>query len=282
MPSISELTMYPIKSCAGITLTEAVMTASGLSYAGVFDREWMLVDGSGLFLTQREYPRMACLRITIAGDTLRVDTDAMATLSISLKANANAQKITVQIWETEVIADDAGEEAAIWFSQALGTRCRLVRFSPQAQRYANTKWTGDTLAPTRFADGYPLLLIAQASLEDLNRRAIAQGRQAVPMNRFRPNIVIDGVEAFEEDYAASYLLQNGIQLRPVKPCPRCPIPAVDQLTGEVGASPVDILQSYRANPIVDGEITFGMNVILEQGAGLVLRIGDEVEMPIAF
>ncbi|MBK1890090.1 MOSC N-terminal beta barrel domain-containing protein [Undibacterium sp. 14-3-2] len=282
MPSISELTMYPIKSCAGITLTEAVMTASGLSYAGVFDREWMLVDGSGLFLTQREYPRMACLRITIAGDTLRVDTDTMATLSISLKANANAQKITVQIWETEVIADDAGEEAAIWFSQALGTRCRLVRFSPQAQRYANTKWTGDTLAPTRFADGYPLLLIAQASLEDLNRRAIAQGRQAVPMNRFRPNIVIDGVEAFEEDYAASYLLQNGVQLRPVKPCPRCPIPAVDQLTGEVGASPVDILQSYRANPIVDGEITFGMNVILEQGAGLVLRIGDEVEMPIAF
>jgi uncharacterized protein YcbX len=125
-------------------------------------------------------------------------------------------------------------------------------------------------------------LIAQASLDDLNRRAIAQGRQAVPMNRFRPNIVIDGVEAFEEDYAASYLLQNGIQLRPVKPCPRCPIPAVDQLTGEVGASPVDILQSYRANPIVDGEITFGMNVILEQGAGLVLRVGDEVEMPIAF
>lgn len=282
MPSISELTMYPIKSCAGIALTEAVITASGLSYAGVCDREWMLVDGSGLFLTQREYPRMACLRITIAGDTLRVDTDAMATLSISLKANADAQKITVQIWETEVIADDAGEEAAIWFSQALGTRCRLVRFSPQAQRYANTKWTGDTLAPTRFADGYPLLLIAQASLEDLNRRAIAQGRQAVPMNRFRPNIVIDGVEAFEEDYAASYLLQNGVQLRPVKPCPRCPIPAVDQLTGEVGASPVDILQSYRANPIVDGEITFGMNVILEQGAGLVLRVGDEVEMPIAF
>ncbi|MBC3928879.1 MOSC domain-containing protein [Undibacterium sp. CY21W] len=282
MPSISELTMYPIKSCAGIALTEAVITASGLSYAGVCDREWMLVDESGLFLTQREYPRMACLRITIAGDTLRVDTDAMATLSILLKANADAQKITVQIWETEVIADDAGEEAAIWFSQALGTRCRLVRFSPQAQRYANTKWTGDTLAPTRFADGYPLLLIAQASLEDLNRRAIAQGRQAVPMNRFRPNIVIDGVEAFEEDYAASYLLKNGIQLRPVKPCPRCPIPAVDQLTGEVGASPVDILQSYRANPIVDGEITFGMNVILEQGAGLVLRVGDEVEMPIAF
>ena len=282
MPSISELTMYPIKSCAGIALTEAVITASGLSYGGVSDREWMLVDESSLFLTQREYPRMACLRITIAGDTLRVDTDAMATLSISLKANADAQKITVQIWETEVIADDAGEEAATWFSQALGTRCRLVRFSPQAQRYANTKWTGDTLAPTRFADGYPLLLIAQASLEDLNRRAIAQGRQAVPMNRFRPNIVIDGVEAFEEDYAASYLLQNGIQLRPVKPCPRCPIPAVDQLTGEVGASPVDILQSYRANPIVDGEITFGMNVILDQGAGLVVRVGDKVDMPIAF
>lgn len=282
MPSISELTIYPIKSCAGITLTEAVMTASGLSYAGVCDREWMLVDGSGLFLTQREYPRMACLRLTITHDTLRVDTDAMEALSISLRTNTEAKKISVQIWETEVIADDAGEEAAIWFSKVLGTTCRLVRFSSQAQRYANTKWTGDTLAPTRFADGYPLLLIAQASLDDLNRRAIAQGRQAVPMNRFRPNIVIDGVEAFEEDYAASYLLDNGIQLRPVKPCPRCPIPAVDQLTGEIGESPLDILQSYRANPIVDGEITFGMNVILDQGTGLVVRIGDEVDMPIAF
>jgi len=282
MPSITELTIYPVKSCAGIALTEAVITASGLSYGGVCDREWMLVDGNGLFLTQREYPRMACLRITITTDALQVNTDKMETLSIPLTVNATAQQIKVQVWDTEISADDAGEEAANWFSQALGTTCRLVRFSPHAQRYANAKWTGDTLAPTRFADGYPMLLIAQASLDDLNRRALAQGREALPMNRFRPNIVIDGVAAFEEDYAASYLLDNGVQLRPVKPCPRCPIPAIDQVTGEIGESPLDILQSYRANPIVDGEITFGMNVILEQGAGLMVRVGDEIDMPIAF
>lgn len=282
MPSITELTIYPVKSCAGIALTEAVITASGLSYGGVCDREWMLVDDKGLFLTQREYPRMACLRITITTDALQVNTDKMETLSIPLTVNATAQQIKVQVWDTEISADDAGEEAANWFSQALGTTCRLVRFSPHAQRYANAKWTGDTLAPTRFADGYPMLLIAQASLDDLNRRALAQGREALPMNRFRPNIVIDGVAAFEEDYAASYLLDNGVQLRPVKPCPRCPIPAIDQVTGEIGESPLDILQSYRANPIVDGEITFGMNVILEQGAGLMVRVGDEIDMPIAF
>lgn len=282
MPSITELTIYPVKSCAGIALTEAVITASGLSYGGVCDREWMLVDGNGLFLTQREYPRMACLRISVTADALQVDTDNLETLSIPLTANATAQHIKVQVWDTELIADDAGEEAANWFSKALSTTCRLVRFSPHAQRYANAKWTGDTLAPTRFADGYPMLLIAQASLDDLNHRAIAQGREALTMNRFRPNIVIDGVEAFEEDYAASYLLDNGVQLRPVKPCPRCPIPAIDQFTGEVGASPLDILQSYRANPIVDGEITFGMNVVLDHGDGLVVRVGDEVDMPIAF
>jgi len=282
MPIISELTIYPIKSCAGIALSTAVVTQAGLTYGGVHDREWMLVGTDGLFLSQRELPGMARLRVSVKADALCVDTDGKATLYIPLQRDVRAMQTRVKVWDVELSADDAGDEAANWFSSALNTTCRLVRFSTEAKRFANTKWTGDTLAPTRFADGYPMLLIAQASLDDLNRRAIAQGRHAVPMNRFRPNIVLAGIDAFEEDYAESYLLQNGIQLRPVKPCPRCPIPAVDQVTGEVGDNPVDILQSYRANPIVDGEITFGMNVILIQGAGKQVQIGDEVDMPIAF
>ncbi len=285
MPNITDLTIYPIKSCAGISLSEATVTATGLSVSGVHDREWMLVDLQGQFISQREYPQMARIRCTIAADSLRVDFDEMPSLLLPLARNthtASEKAIPVVIWEFALHADDAGEAAAAWFSQVLGKSCRLVRFSEQAQRFANTKWTGDKLVPTRFSDGYPLLLVSQASLDDLNQKAIAQGRTPVPMNRFRPNIVLDGIEAFEEDYAETYSIGDGIQLRPVKPCPRCPMPAVDQATGEVGPNPVDILQSYRANPIVDGEITFGMNVIVENGIGHILTVGDEVEIAIAF
>ena len=283
MPKITELTIYPIKSCAGISVSEATVTATGLCVGGVHDREWMLVDVHGQFISQRQFPRMARIRCTINALHLKVDTVGMESLFLPLSRNSNTTKnIPVVIWEFALNADDVGDHAAAWFSQALGTACRLVRFSEQAQRFANTKCTGTSLVPTRFSDGYPLLLISQASLDDLNQKAVNQGHSGVPMNRFRPNIVLDGIEAFEEDYAASFELGNQIQLRPVKPCPRCPMPAVNQTSGEVGFNPVDILQTYRANPIVDGEITFGMNVILERGAGETMRVGDKVEIAIAF
>jgi len=285
MPTITDLTIYPIKSCAGLSVSKATVTATGLSVGGVHDREWMLVDLQGQFISQREYPQMARIRCTITADNLCVNYDDMPSLSLPLVRqadNKSEKSIPVVIWEFALHADDAGDAAATWFSQALGKSCRLVRFSEQAQRFANTKWTGDKLVPTRFSDGYPLLLVSQASLDDLNQKAAAQGRAPVPMDRFRPNIVLDGIEAFEEDYAETYGIGDEIQLRPVKPCPRCPMPAVDQATGEVGPNPVDILQSYRANPIVDGEITFGMNVIVEKGTGHRLSVGDDVEIAIAF
>ncbi|MFZ6862907.1 MOSC domain-containing protein [Undibacterium sp. Ji67W] len=285
MPTITDLTIYPIKSCAGISVSQAIVTAAGLCVDGVHDREWMLVDLQGQFLSQREYPLMARICCTITAENLYVNYDDMPRLVLPLirQPDNNSEKsIPVVIWEFALNADDAGDTAAVWFSQVLGKSCRLVRFSEHAQRFANTKWTGDKLVPTRFSDGYPMLLVSQASLDDLNKKAIAQGRTQVPMNRFRANIVLDGIEAFEEDYAETYSIGDEIQLRPVKPCPRCPMPAVDQKTGEVGPNPVDILQSYRANPIVDGEITFGMNVIVENGIGHRLSVGDEVEIAIAF
>ncbi|MFZ6692788.1 MOSC domain-containing protein [Undibacterium sp. SXout20W] len=283
MPSISELTIYPIKSCAGIAVSQATVTEAGLRFNGVHDREWMLVDLQGQFISQREFPLMARVQCTITNQHLQVDFDGMTSLLLAINNSATPlNNIPVVIWDFALNADDAGDVAAAWFSQVLGTACRLVRFSAHVQRFANTEWTGATLAPTRFSDGYPLLLISEASLEDLNQKAVNQGRSAVPMNRFRPNIVIDGIDAFEEDYAASFDVSNRLQLRPVKPCPRCPMPAVDQKTGIVGANPVDILQPYRANPIVDGEITFGMNVIVDSGAGATIAIGDEVQISIAF
>ena len=282
MPTITDLTIYPIKSCAGIALSQAMVNEAGLSSGGVHDREWMLVDANWQFLTQREYPRMATIRPEITLTALLIHAPGQSVLSLSLQAQNRSADVQVTIWEENFPAQDCGDDAAAWFSKVLGLACRLVRFSSDAQRLSNSKWTGDIAAPNRFSDGYPILLTATASLEDLNQRLHGEGRSAVPMNRFRPNVVLKGMEAFEEDYAESFSIGDDIQLRPVKPCPRCPMPAVDQVTGEVGPNPVDILQAYRANPVVDGGITFGMNLIVAEGAGKVLRVGDDVDMQIAF
>ncbi len=280
MPSIQALSIYPIKSCAGIALEHAILKETGLSFEGIRDREWMLVDHQGQFLTQREHPGMARLRPEITADGLIVHAPGMS--SLILQAQEDSKAMTVTIWEESYPALDCGTAMAAWFSTALGTPCRLVRSIPQMGRYASQKWIGEKKVPTLFSDGYPILLTAIAALDDLNQRLQQQGRDALPMNRFRPNIVLDGIEAFEEDYAASFETDSGIQLRPVKPCPRCPIPSIDQLTGERGPDPLDILATYRANPLVDGGITFGMNLIVEQGLDQILRVGDAVNMHIAF
>ncbi|MBI3285206.1 MAG: MOSC N-terminal beta barrel domain-containing protein [Burkholderiales bacterium] len=282
MPTIAELNIYPIKSCAGIALQSATLTAAGLSYLGVHDREWMLVDEAGHFLSQRSCPALARLRPALLPGALVLNAPGLAPLALPLAWPEHIVTRTVQVWDDSVQAHDCGDAAANWCSSAAGVACRLVRFAPQAQRLIENKWTAGAAVPTRFSDAYPMLLIAAASLDDLNRRLQAQGQDAVPMNRFRPNIVLDGVAAYEEDYAEFFDIGDQIRLRPVKPCARCTIPAVDQLSGMPGFNPLDILQAYRANPLLDGGICFGMNAILERGAGLGLRIGAQAEMQIAF
>ncbi|MBV8667489.1 MAG: MOSC N-terminal beta barrel domain-containing protein [Burkholderiaceae bacterium] len=282
MPVLTELSLYPIKSCTGISLPRAVVTPFGLMSAGIRDREWMLVDANGQFLTQRECPAMARVVPQLRGDTLEVHAPDMAPLAISIAAlPENSPASTVAIWDDTVTAYDCPESVSTWFSRALGTACRLVRCPPQSARAANVKWTGGSEVRTLFADGFPMLLISQASLADLNHRLTAQGRAALAMNRFRPNLVIDGVEAFEEDYAATLRIGDAL-LRPAKPCPRCPIPSIDQATGLVGPDPLDILQTYRANPLLDGAVTFGMNVYLLDGAGTMLEVGQECAVELAF
>jgi uncharacterized protein YcbX len=148
-------------------------------------------------------------------------------------------------------------------------------------RPTSTSWTGGVPARTRFADAYPLLLIGAASLADLNARLGAACRAPLPMNRFRPNLVVDGIEAFEEDYAES--LQAGAAvIKPVKPCARCPIPSIDQASGIRGPDPLDILQGYRARPQLDGAACFGMNCIVTAGAGSTLHVGQELGVTLAF
>ena len=281
MATITELVLYPIKSCAGISVQEAEFGISGLRADGVHDREWMLVTHDGLFLTQREYPRMALVQPRVDGDALEVRAPGMPPLRLPLAHDAAANNMSVQIWDHSVDAADCGDVAASWFADAIGGPCRLVRFRPDVHRPTSTKWTGGAPAETRFADGYPILLIGQASLDDLNARLQAAGRSPLPMNRFRPNVVVDGLEAFEEDYVESFAA-DGLALRPVKPCARCPIPAIDQATGIPGPDPLDILQSYRVNPRVDGGICMGMNCIVSEGAGGRLRVGQELEVALAF
>ena len=280
MPTITALIIYPIKSCAGITLREATLTSAGLRTQLANDREWMVVDLAGQFLTQRQIPQMALIVPHLHPQGLRLTAPGMSALDIPFILPVWTPTL-VRVWDDDVIAQDCGEVAAEWFSIALGVPCRLVRFDPDSQRMASKKWTGGRAVPTRFSDGYPILLTSQASLDDLNQKLRAQGRDALPMNRFRPNIVIDGVEAFEEDYAET-LSTAKIRLQPVKPCPRCPIPSIDQATGKPGPDPLDILQSYRINPKVDGGITFGMNTILLEGEGEIMRVGEEIDMALAF
>ncbi|OGB27750.1 MAG: Fe-S protein [Burkholderiales bacterium RIFCSPLOWO2_02_FULL_57_36] len=283
MPILTELNLYPIKSCGGIALREATMTAAGLMSQHIYDREWMVVDSTGRFITQREHIKMALIKPCINADTLELRAPGMLRLQIPLDLPDpdTAPTLDVHVWDDTVTAYDCDEITARWFSNALGISCRLVRFHPDAKRVANPKWATGVETPMLFADGYPMLVISEASLADLNEKLTAQGREALPMNRFRPNIVIGDSGAFDEDYAESIRIGDAI-LKPVKPCTRCPIPSVDQATGQIGPDPLDILQSYRADPRLDGAITFGMNAILLAGEGQTVRVGQDVNIEIAF
>ena len=283
MAILSELILYPVKSCAGISVREATLTRAGLSVDAVYDREWMVVGEDRQFLTQREYPRMALISPRIKSETLELRAPGMLRLEIplGLPDPATEKSIEVKLWDDTWLAYDCDDTTATWFSKALGVACRLVRFHPSVTRVASAKWTGGVQAPTLFSDGYPLLVIGSASLADLNGKLAAAGREALPMNRFRPNLVIDGIDAFEEDYADQFTLGEA-HLKPVKPCPRCPIPSVDQGTGVPGPDPLDILRTYRAKPALDGAICFGMNCIVTQGDGTRLHVGQAVTMTLAF
>jgi uncharacterized protein YcbX len=283
MPILTELYLYPIKSCAGVALREATLTTAGLTSENVYDREWMVVDVQGKFMAQRDYPRMALITPRIKAETLELRAPGMLRIEIplGLPHPDNEKTVDVRVWNDTVKAYDCDETTAAWFSGFLGVPCRLVRFHADARRFSSTEWTGGLEAPTLFSDGYPLLVISDASLADLNSRLAAQGRDALPMNRFRPNLVISGIGAFEEDYAESLKIGD-VTLKPVKPCPRCSMPSIDQALGEFGPDPLDILRTYRTSDRLNGGIAFGMNTVVMAGEGAILKAGQEIEIHLAF
>lgn len=273
MATIAGLYLYPIKSCGGIALQDAVLGACGLETHGISDREWMVVDEGGVFVTQRECPALARTKVSMDGLALGVSAPDLPALRIPLEDRPRqGERTAVTIWQDRVFAIDAGDEPANWFSRLLDRPVRLVRFDDREARLSNKTWTKGLEARTRFSDGYSMLLISRASLVDLNSRWCGDGKPPLPMDRFRPNLVIDGIGPYEEDHLSA-LTAGAIELRPVKPCPRCSIPSVDQSTGEVGPAPVELLASYRFNAAVGGAV-FGQNVVSASGHGSVLRVGQ--------
>ena len=272
--TVSGLFVHPVKSCAGVALREARLMDTGLD----LDRAWMVVDAEGRFVTQRELPRMALVQPQIK--TLEVVLRAPGMLALHLGINQVDAPARVQVWGDTVDAWDMGGVAAQWFSDFLGQPgLRLVRFDPEVRRLASARWTGDLAAPIEFADGFPVLVTSQASLAELNQRLHAAGQGAVGIERFRPNLVLAGVESHDEDRLNELTIhtaQGQVQLGLVKPCPRCPMPNVDPATGQSSPEVMDMLQTYRADHRLDGALTFGMNAVIVQGAGHTLRVGDAV------
>lgn len=277
--TIARLFIHPVKSCAGIEVREALLTDTGLD----LDRAWMVVDPQGVFLTQRDWPRMALVRPELRSSDLVLRAPGMLALHLSL--DRVEQPATVRVWDDTVPAWDMGAVAAQWFTDFLGMSCRLVRFDPAHRRLSSLKWTGGVEAPNQFADGFPVLVASQASLDGLNERLAAGGHAAVGMERFRPNLVIAGVEAHDEDRIDGlHILADGGEawLQHVKPCTRCPIPDIDPATAESAPHVGDALRAYRQDARLDGAITFGMNAIATQGVGRTLRVGQAVAADLRF
>ncbi|MGZ8993886.1 MAG: MOSC domain-containing protein [Burkholderiaceae bacterium] len=275
---IDALWLYPIKGCRGFRVAAASLAQTGLEVDGIGDREWVVVDESGEFLSQRELPRMALIETRMTGESLRVKAPDMLQLDVPFASEGEV--LTVKIWNDEVAAVTQGEIADAWLTQFLGLRCRLMRFDPQASRVSNAKYTGTLTAPYKFADAFAVLVCSTASLSELNARLAARGAAAVTIERFRPNIVLDGLEAFDEDYIDQITI-NGARLRFVKPCVRCTVPNVDPATAEAGFEPGAALATFR-NDTRAGGLTFGVNAIVAEGAGAQLSTGDVVEVNLRF
>jgi uncharacterized protein YcbX len=277
--TLQSLHLYPVKSCGGIGVREALLIETGLE----FDRAWMVVDEHGEFLTQRELPRLALVAPTLRLNDLVLRAPGMLALHLSL--DAVEAPCRVRVWDDEVRAYDMGELAAQWFSDYLGRRARLVRFDPEQRRASDPRWSGGVDAQTAFADGFALLVVSTASLAELNRRLVARGQPPVAMERFRPNLVLDGLDAHGEDFVDTLTLgspDGPVVLKLTKPCARCTIPNVDPATGAVGTEPGDTLALYRADARLGGAVTFGMNAVVVSGVEHRLQAGARGRATIAF
>lgn len=281
--SLSALFIHPVKSCAAIAVNEALLVETGLE----LDRAWMVVDERGDMLTQREWPRLALVQPTLKGSEMVLRAPGMLALHVRLDTVEAATR--VRVWDDIVKAYDMGALAAQWFGDFLapgaGGKLRLVRFDPEDRRLADPQWTGELQAENAFADGFPLLVTGSASLADLNQRLAGRGVAPVTMQRLRPNLVLDGLQPYDEDHIDEIAIETAdgpVRLRLVKPCTRCTIPNVDPATAATGHEPGDTLAGYRADPRMKGAITFGVNAVIVEGIERTLRVGQSARARLNF
>lgn len=261
---LASLHLYPVKSARGLSVPAAELDAFGLAD----DRRFMVVDtADGRFVSQREVPQLALVQPTLAGAELRLEATGHAPLVLPRRPTGPRRHVTLWDWDADGDAVDTGDAAAAWWSAVLGRAVRFV-WSPDDTRRATQPTPTGVGGRVAFSDGFPLLVVSDASLHDLNARLA----QPVPMDRFRPNLVITDVAApFAED-GWTRVRVGPVLLRGTKRCPRCTITTVDQATGERSDEPLRTLASYRRD---DGKVWFGLNAEHE-GEGR-LAVGDLVE-----
>ena len=262
--TVSGLFYYPVKSCAGIELNEALIGKRGI----VNDRICMLVDEQNVFLSQRRHPLLALIRPQINGQNLTLNLPGNKKFEVSLNPTTK-NLLKVIVWDDLCEAVDLGDEAAKKMSSYLGICCRLVQMTDNFVRSLDPFFAVSSSDQTGFADGYPFLLISEASLDDLNRRM----EKPLPMNRFRPNIVVKGCEPYAEDTWKKIRI-GSIDFDLVKPCSRCSVTTVDQLTAEKSKEPLSTLATYRTDP-VEG-VLFGQNMIHRRTG--IIRLDQHIEI----
>jgi len=284
---VTSLFLYPVKSFRGCSVSSAEVDPLGL----VGDRRFLVVDENGAHLTQRPLPSMARISTELSRNNLILRADGAGTLSVPLRATGPATLRTVSIWRSQgLLAEDCGPDASAWLSAFLGVTCHLVRIGEKFRRPVldrpefsstppNTPLVDGRIVSSdlfNFADGYPFLVVSEASLAHLNDRLVSIGEDPVPMDRFRPSLVVSGCPAFAEDHW-SRLRIGGITFRSGGPCARCIVTTTDQLTGERGHEPLRTLATYRRDATDSTRINFALNLTHETKSGH-LRVGDVVEL----
>ena len=269
MPVISDLFVYPVKSCAGIRMPEVSIVSTGFA----FDRNWMVVDAEGNFVTQREHSTLALVKPQLNGGVTLTAPD-MEPLHVA--ADSTGEPVTITLFGEKHAATATTPEADAWFSKYLGGAFRLVKCDPATLRRGGVQYPARDEAPTSFVDNYGVLVISQASHASLNQKL----PQAVPMNRFRPNIVVAGIDEHEEDYFTNARCGD-VALRFINPCYRCSLTSIDQQSAMPGLDVLPTLSTYRYDDAAKG-VKFGAYAAISGGVGAQLRVDSDLDVDWSF